>query len=232
MLNQLIYPLVQVWIFLFHDRIQKCYTNWLLNLLKFILFQIINTTITLIPTAQYYPLRFHCVQMLIDISQNTGLFIPSLPYILEVLSTYNFDKKHTTVSMKPISLICLLRMSKSQMQENGFKNSVIENVYRLILENAAKDSSYVFFPELYTPCIMRVNILQTKFCFAKCKFNLNWIFNILFNFVSAKRVFEDQSCRCVWKTDEATVDENRGEQQVHWQRTRKSSYGFEKPSRN
>lgn len=49
-------------------------------------------------------------------------------------------------------------MSKSQLQENGFKDSIIDAIYRLILENAAKDSHLICFPDLYVPCIIQVSI--------------------------------------------------------------------------
>jgi len=58
--------------------------------------------------------------------------------------------------MKPIPLICILRMSKSQLVENGFKDSIIETVYRFILENAANDSYKIYFPDVYIPCIIQV----------------------------------------------------------------------------
>lgn len=46
--------------------------------------QICLGTITLIPTAQYYPLRFHITETLIEFSKSTSVYIPILPYLLEV----------------------------------------------------------------------------------------------------------------------------------------------------
>ncbi|KAK1135281.1 hypothetical protein K0M31_008051 [Melipona bicolor] len=128
----------------------------MLHSLLYPLVQIIIGTIKLIPTPQYYPLRFHCLQILIDISKETETFIPVLPFLLEILNSYDFNKKHKTVSMKPVPFICVLRMSKSQLQENGFKDNVIDSIYKLILENAAKDSHTVYFPDLYIPCIIQL----------------------------------------------------------------------------
>jgi nucleolar complex protein 2 len=58
--------------------------------------------------------------------------------------------------MKPMSLMCLLKVSKSQSQENGYKDAIIENVYELLLESAAKDSTAIYFPDMYIFCIIKV----------------------------------------------------------------------------
>lgn len=48
------------------------------------LVMVITNTIKLVPTHQYYPLRFHCVEILINLSRETDTFIPILPFIVEV----------------------------------------------------------------------------------------------------------------------------------------------------
>ncbi|XP_076266576.1 nucleolar complex protein 2 [Rhynchophorus ferrugineus] len=126
--------------------------------------QVCLGTIKLVPTAQYYPLRFHVVQILIDFTKDTKVFIPILPFLLEVLTSYNFDKKHQKISMKPLHFTCLLRLSKSQLLENGFKDTIIDTIYSQILEYLSIVSHSVSFPDLSLVCI-----LQIKQFIKKCK---------------------------------------------------------------
>ncbi|XP_043465157.1 nucleolar complex protein 2 homolog [Leptopilina heterotoma] len=126
------------------------------------LVQIIIGTIKMIPTSQYYPLRFHCLRMLISIAKESGTFIPVLPFLTEILNNYTFNKKHKVAAMKPMSLICLLRVSKSQQQENTFKDSILETIYELILENAANESHKVYFPDSYIPCVIELKAFLKK----------------------------------------------------------------------
>ncbi|KAG5312053.1 NOC2L protein, partial [Pseudoatta argentina] len=144
------------------ELIIKSKEKSMLRSLLYPLVQIIVGTIKVIPTAQYYPLRFHCIEMLITISKETETFIPILPFLLEILDSYDFNKRHKAVTMKPIPLICILRMSKSQLVENGFKDSIIETVYRFILENAANDSYKIYFPDVYIPCIIQLKAFLKK----------------------------------------------------------------------
>ncbi|XP_073826382.1 nucleolar complex protein 2 [Musca autumnalis] len=104
--------------------------------------------IRLIPTAQYFPLRFHCLQSLIELAKNTNTFIPVLPLILEVLRSNTFNKKHTSVSMKPLQFTCILRLNKGQLAENGFRDEVVEQVCGLTLEFLAYESNSLAFCDL------------------------------------------------------------------------------------
>jgi nucleolar complex protein 2 len=55
------------------------------------LVMVITNTIKLVPTHQYYPLRFHCVEILINLSKETNTFIPILPFLVEVRVLSSFE---------------------------------------------------------------------------------------------------------------------------------------------
>lgn len=133
-----------------------------LRSLLYPLVQIIIATIKLISTSEYYPLRFHCVKILINISKEIGVFIPVLPYLLEILKFYDFNKKSQTITKKPIVFTCLLKIQKQQIQENGLKDAIIDNVYQLILETASKDSSAMYFPDMYINCVIELKAFLEK----------------------------------------------------------------------
>nr|CAD7455027.1 unnamed protein product [Timema tahoe] len=120
------------------------------------LVQVIIGTINLIPTSQYYALRFHLTQLLINLSKNTNVFIPILPFLLDVLNSYDFNKHHKKVSMKPLDFTCILRLSKSQLQENGFKDAVIEKIYQQILEYLANEAHRISFPDTVVPTVIQI----------------------------------------------------------------------------
>lgn len=144
------------------ELINKSKDKSILRSLLYPLVEIITRTIKLNPTAQYYPLRFHCLEMLITISKETGTFIPLLPFLLEILDSYDFNKRHKAVLMGSISFVCILKVSKSQLVQNDFKDSIIEAIYQLILEHAASESHKIYFPELYTFCIIQLKKFLEK----------------------------------------------------------------------
>ncbi|XP_043646305.1 nucleolar complex protein 2 homolog [Drosophila teissieri] len=112
--------------------------------------------IRLIPTAQYFPLRFHCLQTLISLSKETNTYVPVLPLIVEVLKSNTFNCKHSAVSMKPLQFTCVLRLNKGQLAENGFRDEVIEQVFGLLLEYLAHESASLAFSDLVVPTVMAI----------------------------------------------------------------------------
>ncbi|CAD6998465.1 nucleolar complex protein 2 homolog [Ceratitis capitata] len=110
--------------------------------------------IRLIPTAQYFPLRFHCIKVLISLARERRTFIPVLPLILEVLRSSSFNSKHTVASMRPLQFTCILRLNKGQLSENGFRDEVIEQVNGLVLEYLAYESASLAFSDLVVPTVL------------------------------------------------------------------------------
>ena len=116
--------------------------------------------IRLIPTPRYYPLRFHCINALIIISNATNVFIPIIPFILEVFDITDFNKKHATISVKQMNFSFILKLNKQQLHDKTFKDMLIDIIYDnliLLLQNQSHDIS---FPELVLPLIIRVNHLK------------------------------------------------------------------------
>ncbi|XP_026470553.1 nucleolar complex protein 2 homolog [Ctenocephalides felis] len=134
------------------------------------LVMIVINAIKLVPTSQYYPLRFHCLQILNSLSKNTGLYIPILPLILEVLAAYDFNQKHKKVSLKPMQFTCILRASKSQMMENGFKDAVFDSIYKLLFETLTNEAQSIAFPDFIVPFVMQAKDFLKRCHIAKyCK---------------------------------------------------------------
>ncbi|KAJ0181981.1 hypothetical protein K1T71_002703 [Dendrolimus kikuchii] len=141
---------------LWADLLSSTSTKPQLQPLIYPLVMVITNTIKLVPTHQYYPLRFHCVEILIGLSKDANTFIPILPFLVEVLTSYDFNKKHKKMSMKPLDFSCILRLGKSQLSENGFKDSVIERLYALLLEYTANESHSIAFPDITLLAVVQI----------------------------------------------------------------------------
>ena len=78
-----------------------------------------------------------------------GTFIPVLPFYLDILSSFNFSKKSKKASMKPLDFSCILKLSKSQLTETGFKDATVESIYGGLLTYLADNSNKVrkIFPK-------------------------------------------------------------------------------------
>ena len=143
---------VHLWVQLLSDA-----NTEVLEPLIYPLVQIITGAIQLVYTqVSYYPFRFHLSRLLIQLSAATGKFVPILPYYLDILSGYNFGKKAAKASMKPMDFSCIVKCSKSQMMESGFKDAIINQVYGGILECLHHNSNKIAFPELIVPALVQM----------------------------------------------------------------------------
>jgi len=126
------------------------------------LVQTVIGTICLVSTAKYYPLRFHCIRALTLLSQETKTFIPVLPLLTEVLELTDFNKKHSRQSWKPLDFLCMLKLSKVQLAEQGFKDGLLDHLYELLLDYFNIESHKIGFPELALPTIIKLKSFLKK----------------------------------------------------------------------
>lgn len=58
--------------------------------------------------------------------------------------------------MKPMDFTCILRLSKSQLQENVFKDAVIESMHTVLMEYLVVEAHTISFPDLVVPFTIKV----------------------------------------------------------------------------
>lgn len=147
---------IQLWASLLGSVWHKSQAQAHLKPLAYPLIQVAIGAIRSASSVRYIPLRFHVLRTLIHISNETKLMIPILPLLLEALEIVDLNSKHKKVSMKPLNLTCILRVSKSQMSENGFKDAVVDNVYALLLEYLSNQSASIAFPDISLLCTIHL----------------------------------------------------------------------------
>ncbi|CAN6602786.1 nucleolar complex protein 2 [Trichomonascus vanleenenianus] len=118
------------------------------------LVQVTIGAMRLIPTPQYFPLRFYLIRSLIRLSQQTGVYIPLLPPIVEVLSSTTVTKTPKNTSLKPLDFDYTIRASKGYLGTRIYQNGVCDQIVELIGEFYALYCKSIAFPELAVPAII------------------------------------------------------------------------------
>jgi hypothetical protein len=67
---------------------------------------------------------------LIVIANATNVFIPVIPFILEVFDITDFNKKHATISVKQLNFAFLLKLNKQQL--NDLTIQVRRDILRMV----------------------------------------------------------------------------------------------------
>ncbi|ORX74210.1 Noc2-domain-containing protein, partial [Linderina pennispora] len=136
------------------EQPQLCET---LESLVYPLTQIIMGVARLVPTAKYFPLRLHCVRMLLRISSSTGIFIPVLPMLVEVLESSEFLARRPLKStLKPLTLDSYLKAPKEYEHTRVYLDSILESVFELLADAIAAQSTRIAFPEWVVPAALQL----------------------------------------------------------------------------
>lgn len=126
-LRQLIYPLIQVTI----------------------------GTARLIPTPQFFPLRFYLIRSLIRLSQNTGVFIPIFPIISEILASTAFTKHAKKGNnLEAFDFDHNIKCTQAYLGTKVYQEGLAEQLIDLLAEYFVLYSKSVSFPELVSPVVI------------------------------------------------------------------------------
>lgn len=126
------------------------------------LVQVTLGTIRLIPTAQFFPLRFYLIRSLIRLSQGTEVFIPIFPLVLEILTSTAFTKPGKPSSLPAIDFDYQIKVSLQYLGTKVYQDGLSEQLIELSSEYFALYSKNIAFPELATPAILSLRRFMKK----------------------------------------------------------------------
>jgi nucleolar complex protein 2 len=110
----------------------------------------------LIPTAIYFPFRFHLIRSLLRLSRATGTYIPLASPLLEVLTSAEMKKAPKAASLKPFDFATSYKAPKSYLRTRVFQDGVGEQLVELLGEYFFLWATSIAFPELALPVVIQL----------------------------------------------------------------------------
>lgn len=115
------------------------------------LVQVTLRTITLIPNAAYFPLRFYLVRSLIRLSRHTGVYIPLIPVLHDVLGSSAITKRGVKSSLNQFDFEVNIRAPESYLGTQVYQNGLSDELVDLYTEALSLYCKSISFPELAGP---------------------------------------------------------------------------------
>lgn len=113
--------------------------------------QITLGAMRLIPTAQYFPLRFQLMRSLLRISSSTGTYIPLAAALLEVLNSAEMKKPPKQSTLRPLDFNVIIRTPTQYLRTRVYQDGVGEQVCELLGEYFVLWAKSIAFPEMALP---------------------------------------------------------------------------------
>lgn len=125
--------------------------------LRPLIYPVVQITIgamRLIPTAQYFPLRFQLTRALLRLSLATGTYIPLASMLLEVLNSAEMKSPPKPSTLKPLDFPTSIRAPKAYLRTRVYQDGVAEEVSDLLSEFFVLWARNIAFPELSLPVVV------------------------------------------------------------------------------
>ncbi|VEU21763.1 DEKNAAC102479 [Brettanomyces naardenensis] len=191
-LKQLIYPLVQVTI----------------------------GTIRLVPSAQFFPLRFYLIRSLIRLSQTTGVFIPLFPLLSETLTSTAFNGRPKSSSLAAVDFEDSIKVNKAYLGTRVYQQGLCEQFIELTSEFFVLYCKSIAFPELATPATIYLRRYRKKSTNAK----FNKMLGALIDKLNANSKFIEQKRSNVEYGPSNKQEVAKFLQEVKWESTPLGGY--------
>uniref|UniRef100_F1KTZ6 Nucleolar complex protein 2 n=1 Tax=Ascaris suum TaxID=6253 RepID=F1KTZ6_ASCSU len=117
--------------------------------------QVIIATMRLYPSMKYVPLRLHCIKALLLLQVNCNVYIPTLSLAVQQLDDVGLTLKKKPSkgkgTMKNVHVNCLLKASSSQLEDAGFRQMLVEELFMVHLEAVYVLRSSCAFADIVRP---------------------------------------------------------------------------------
>ncbi|KAK6738080.1 hypothetical protein RB195_020279 [Necator americanus] len=142
--------------------------------LTYPLVQLINGVLKLYHSLRYIPLRLHCISLLIQLQANCGIFVPSLTLAVELLDDVVLilaKKPKIVKNVKVVDMESSLKVAALVLQENSWRTTLCDSIFRITLQAAHLICSQPSFPDVIVPMTFRIRNFLRKIRsveFARC----------------------------------------------------------------
>ncbi len=116
--------------------------------------QVTLGALRLIPTAQYFPLRFQLIRSLLRISSATSTYIPLAAALMEVLNSAEMKKPPKPSTLKALDFGTAIRVTEAYLRTRVYQDGVGEQVAELFSEFFILWTKNIAFPELALPVVV------------------------------------------------------------------------------
>lgn len=118
------------------------------------LVQVILGTIRLIPTPQYFPLRFYLIRSLLKISHSADVYIPVFPLIIEILQASVIAKLTKSAGLEEIDFESTIRASKVYLGTKEYQDGICNEFLDIVIEFFGQNAKSIVFPELSISAVL------------------------------------------------------------------------------
>lgn len=192
--------------------------------LNYPLIQVTIGTIKLIPTAQFFPLRFYLIRSLIRLSQNTGVYIPIFPLLSEIFHSSMFSRNPKRENLPAVDFENVIKVNTAYLNTRVYLEGVCEELIELIGEFFNMYSKSVAFPELTTPPLIFLRRFIKKNATAKNNAKFNRQLTTLVDKLTANSKYIEKHRSNIEYGPKNKVAVSKFLQEVEWNKTPLGAY--------